>query len=123
MAKSPNSKYWKKKADTAWANDIKQVGDCEICGSRTRRLNAHHIILRGRLKFRYDSSNGVCICSYHHTFDPDCCPHGGLDAVKRFEEWLMRERPGQYQWFLENKDDKGRPEFTYEEMYYKLKGK
>ena len=116
----PNSKYWKKRADKAWADEIKKVGCCEICGSITRQLHSHHIINRTCLRHRHDLSNGVCICSMHHVFDAWICPHGGLDAVKRFEDWLRDKRPGVWDWFLENKDDKRPMEGTYQEKYEEL---
>jgi len=115
-----NGKY-KKEADLLWAEEIKKVGRCEMTGDSNCQLNAHHIISRTRLKFRYDLSNGVCLSAYSHSFDPVCCPHGGLDAVKRFEGWLKESRPGQYQWFMENKDDMGMSGKSYEQCYWELK--
>ena len=112
---------YKKEADNLWSEQIKKVGYCEVCGSRTRQLNAHHIINRTRGRFRHDLSNGVCLCVTCHTFGSDCCPHGGLDAVLRFNEWLKANRPGQYDWFMENKDDKRLPDISYEQAYYMLK--
>ena len=119
---NPNSTYWKRKADEAWANEIKKVGKCEICG-RTTGNNAHHIIARIRLRFRHDLSNGVCLCSYCHTFDPAISPHIDSFSAENFIRWLKGCRPGQYQWFEENKHDKRKPDWTYKDKYEELKGK
>ena len=118
--KNPNSTYWKKKADEAWASEIKKVGRCEKCGRNTS-LNAHHIIGRTRLKFRHDLSNGVCICSYCHNFDPNFSPHCDSYGGEKFLEWLRTERPGQFQWYEDHKDDKRQKEKTYQECYEELK--
>ncbi len=116
---NPNSKYWKDRADAAWAKEIRAVGRCEHCGNDTT-LNAHHIIGRTRLRFTHDLSNGICLCSYCHKFDSDFSPHGGLYAVEQFLGWFERERPGQFKWYEENKHDKRKPEWTYKDMWEEL---
>ena len=118
--KNPNSKYWKGKADEAWRDQIRAVGKCEICG-RATSLNAHHIINRTRLRFRHDISNGVCLCSWHHLRDPDCSPHADSCSNEGFLAWLCENRPGQFQWYEENKHDKRQPDWTYKERYEQLK--
>ena len=122
MAKK-NQTYWRKKADKEWARIIKQVGHCEICGS-TKRLTAHHLIAKGGTgagKFRHDISNGICLCSYHHTMGKDISAHGGMNAVEAFIEWLKANRNGQWQWYEENKKNKIFVQTDYEAEYYKLK--
>ncbi len=116
-----NSKYWKDKADDIRSIEIRAVGSCEYCG-RVGLLNAHHIISRTRLRFRFDLSNGIALCSRCHLFDSDISPHADSFGGERFLEWLKTERPGQYQWFQENKHDKRQPEKTYQESFYELKG-
>ncbi len=118
----PNSKYWKKKADDAWAAEIKAVGECEHCHHTDRQLNAHHIIACVRLRFRHDLSNGVCLCVRCHSFDTDISPHQDSYGGEKFLAWLERERPGQFQWYEENKDDKRQMEGTYKDKYELLKG-
>jgi len=34
---------------------------------KSENLNAHHIITRSNYGLRYDTSNGICLCSGHHT--------------------------------------------------------
>ena len=116
---NPNSIYWKGKADEAWSAEIRKVGRCEYCNS-TGQLNAHHIIARIRLKYRHDLSNGVCLCTRCHAFDPSISPHIDSFSGERFLEWLKTERPDQFQWFEEHKEDKGQPEKTYMECYEEL---
>ncbi len=118
---NPKSGYWKKKADNEWSKEIRKVGYCEICG-RGGRLNAHHIISRTRLRHRYDLSNGVCMCARCHQFDSDISPHADSFGGEKFLAWLKAERPGQFQWYQEAKNDKRLPDKTYQEMYEELKG-
>lgn len=112
----PNSKYWKGKADTEWSKQIRAVGKCEHC-SRATSLNAHHIINRTRLRYRHDLSNGVCLCSGCHLFDSEISPHIDSYSGEKFLAWLKSERPGQFQWYEEHKDDKRQPEMSYQEQY------
>lgn len=41
------------------------IGRCEACG-RTEGLQHAHIITRGALYMRYERSNALCLCAYHH---------------------------------------------------------
>ena len=116
----PNSKYWKGKADDAWRDEIRAVGECEHCHSTDRQLNAHHIIVRTRLRFRHDLSNGVCLCVRCHSFDPTISPHQDSFGGENFLAWLKKERPGQFNWFNENKDNKMPMEGTYQDKYEEL---
>ena len=116
---NPNSRYWKGKADEAWAEQVKAVGACEHCG-RTTSLNAHHIIARVRLRFRHDLSNGCCLCSRCHAFDPAISPHIDSFSAENFLRWLSEQRPGQFQWYEENKHDKRQMDGTYRDRYEEL---
>lgn len=132
---NPNSKYWRDKADEAYSDEIRKVGKCEICstvgtarkedGAMVVGLQSHHLILRGRLRYRYDLSNGVCLCIACHGAHPNFrnnkrCAHGSDDAKKAFMEWLETERPGVYGWYTEHRDDKRQPEKTYKQAYEDL---
>ena len=119
---NPNSKYWKGKADDEWSREIKAVGRCEYCGSTTNQLNSHHIISRTRLRFRHDLSNGVCLCSRCHAFDPAISPHADSYGAENFLDWLANERWGQWIWYEQNKHDKRQPEWTYRDKYEELTG-
>jgi len=117
----PNSKYWKKKADDAWAKEIRKVGRCEICGRVGSKLNAHHIISRTRLRFRHDLSNGICLCCYCHRFSPSFSPHVDTYSGEMFLNWLQINRPGIWAWYQEHKEDKRPPEKSYQQSYEELK--
>lgn len=97
---------WEKKADEQYSRVIRQVGKCEICGREGKRgkkqgwtnLDAHHIIFRTHKEYRHDLSNGLCLCVHCHQWSV-LSPH---QASRQFFEWLEKNRPGQYQWYLEN---------------------
>ena len=133
----PNSKYWRDRADEIWRDDIREVGECEICGIKGSPrqsdgklvvdLEAHHVIKKGppvwREKFRHDRTNGICICTKHHSkWQKDIGPHGSEDAQFEWWKWVKRERSGVFQWYEEHKDDKRKPELTYRQSYELLKG-
>ena len=121
---NPDSSYWKGKADDAWSEEIKKVGECEVCGrtSDQCQLSAHHIIGRTRLRYRHDLSNGLCLCQTHHTLGSyeDVCAHGDMRQAENFKAWFKDTCPGQFQWFEEHKDDKRQKEMTYKECYESL---
>ena len=132
---APNSVYWRKKADKAWADDVKEVGECEIChkegkirkedGKPFKGLHAHHLILRGNLRHRFDLSNGLCLCVACHGAHPHYrnnkrCAHGSDEAKKALMEWFEEERPGQFEWYEEHKEDKRQMEGTYRDKYEEL---
>lgn len=108
--------YYKKLADDLWRDVIKQVGECEISGKKDVQLEAHHLIDRRILKFRWDWSNGVCLSAWHHKFDTKISAHGSTAASAAFLEWLKKNRPGQYEWFMEHKDDREIMHYTIEDM-------
>ncbi len=114
---------YKEEANKLWSEEIRAVGRCEIQGCSNTDLNAHHILGKGAYPhLRFDLTNGVCLCSGHHTFDTSLCPHGTLPAIEGFIKWLKHSRPGVYQWYLENKDDRRMVDIDYEFEYNKLKG-
>ena len=117
---NPNSKYWKEKADEEWSKQIRAVGKCEIC-NRSNSLNAHHLINRTRLRFRHDLSNGICMCSRCHIWDSDISPHADSYSNEKFLAWLAENRPGQFQWYEEHKEDKRKQEQNYRTIYEQLK--
>jgi hypothetical protein len=113
---------YRKEADILWSLQIRSVGSCEVCGTTTAQLNAHHILEKSVwLNLRHDLSNGICLCVQHHTFSRDCCPHGNLPAIEAFMDWLKEFRPGVWEWYLEHKEDKRRHEVDYELAYNELK--
>jgi len=108
-------------ATKLWADDIKKVGHCEIPGCTRGNLNAHHLLEKSTwTHLRCDPSNGVCLCSYHHTHSNEIAAHGPLPATEAFIEWLKADRSGQYAWYQENKDDKSFHDIDFEKVYEEL---
>lgn len=85
MAKSISKKALRDKADKLWSQVIRSVGYCQACG-RSTALNAHHIYSKNNFSTRYDLDNGICLCSYCHTFNPVCSAHNDGEAV--FNNWI-----------------------------------
>lgn len=86
-----------------WSKVIRQVGRCEICGARFD-LQAHHLLEKSVFQhLRYDLSNGICLCGSHHQFDRELSAHNNSASIEAFRLWLQRNRPGQYQWWDDNR--------------------
>jgi hypothetical protein len=66
----------RKKLDRLWSMAVRAKTDnqCIICGE-TERTNAHHLIPRQVLKYRWNTSNGVPLCPKHHLFGIDISAH------------------------------------------------
>ena len=120
--------------DKWWRDEIRKVGECEYCGAKgTPRadgqffvgLQAHHLILKDvngwQSKFRHDISNGICLCSTHHSkYARDFSPHGVGDATRMFWDWVYYQRHGQFCWYMDNYDNK-RPRLeSYKYRYENL---
>lgn len=133
----PNSKYWKDKADSVWSDVVRMVGKCQICekpgdfrkdGLPVKGLHAHHMIGRGRLKYRYDPQNGICLCVSHHGSHPNfrnrkMAAHGSEDVHDEFIKALKVCCPDVWDYYEAHKDDKRELDPTYEECYNVLKQK
>ena len=117
--KNENSRTWKKKSDDLWSKVVKSGGRCEICNSGGK-LDAHHIITRTRLRYRHDLSNGICLCSRCHRFDPDISPHVDSFGAENFLAALKSMCPDKYKWYQDHKHDKRQKEETYKEAYARL---
>jgi len=112
---------FKDEATKLWAKEIRKTGSCEICGA-TVGLNAHHLLAKSVWpQYRCDLSNGICLCSSHHTFDNTISAHGCMVAVDRFIQWFKENRPGQYEWYAETKEDKRRVDVDWEWLYFEMK--
>lgn len=77
---------------TEWSLAIRERdGACQVCGKTPDqgRLNAHHIIPKNFLKYKYDLSNGMTLCVTCHQF-------GKFSAHKNplwFANWFREQRP------------------------------
>lgn len=132
----PNSLFWRKKADTLFSDQERaKVGHCQICpkhgtarksdGLEISGLELHHLIDRGRKKFRYDPNNKLILCKHCHGSHPmfrnhKRCAHGSMTAHEAFEKWLQEELPDTWKWYQANKQDKRLPDWTYRDKYEEL---
>jgi len=127
--KNPNSRTWRDKADRAW-KEAPGPNYCEVCQSigianLSHRINNHHLISRTNLRYRHVLMNRVRLCATHHSlgnYQTDICAHGDSKQSEGFVGWLRENKPEQYQWWMDHKDDKRQKEHTYKEAYEKIKG-
>lgn len=80
MPRKISKKTLIKKLDKAWSEAIKkQAGyKCEVCGKK-EGLNAHHYISRINRMLRWETYNGICVCTKHHLF--------GNESFHKNPEW------------------------------------
>jgi len=77
-----------KKADKLWSECIRKIWKCEYCW-KTEYLNAHHIFSRNNKSVRWELSNWICLCSWHHTFSSTFSPH---QTPVEFTRWIEAKR-------------------------------
>ena len=136
MIHHPNSKHFKTKADTLWSKLVRlNKRRCVICGKpgvttkeglMVNGLQAHHLIGRAVMKYRYDFMNGVCLCLCCHGAMPDrrskqACAHGTGIVQDRFCTELRVKEPEQYSWWQIAKDNRVPEPFTFQEACETLK--
>ena len=84
-------------ADRLWSKAV--IGDwghkCAVCWGQSK-LNAHHLIPRQHVAYRYDLLNGICLCSYHHQWCPDLSPHQNAAG---WVAWLDMHHPSRATWY------------------------
>jgi len=83
-------KHLFEQADELWSIAVKIGGRCEISG-KTYNLEAHHLIKRDNLQYRWDLRNGICLNSQFHLI--------AHTEDLTFLELLRINRPVQYGWF------------------------
>ncbi len=132
----PNSPLWRKKADTAFSDKERaKICYCQMCkkpgkvrksdGLEIKGLELHHLIDRGRMRFRYDENNKVILCKHCHGSHPmfrnhKRCAHGSMTASEAYQQWLQDELPETWKWYQDNKDDKRLPDWTSRDKYEEL---
>ena len=94
------SRYWRTKADRAWAVLVKQRahGKCEVCRTN-QNLQSHHLFDRSRKDMRHELRNGICLCAKHHKWNREISAHRGSVA---FYSWFVREHREWWAWLLSN---------------------
>lgn len=71
---------------------------CVICGEN-KYLNAHHIIPRENVEFRFNINNGITLCVKHHKYSREISAHKNSFI---FLLWLMNNKKEQFE-YLYNK--------------------
>ncbi len=85
----PDSKYWKKKADSLFSKLVRRIGKCEYC-ERTEYLNCCHLIPKENNPTRWILNNAVCLDAGHHKFWRDWSFHRNPVA---FFIWFIEKFP------------------------------
>lgn len=67
---------------------------CSIC-NRTDLLHAHHLLPRELKEFRFDVTNGITLCPYHHKYSIEISPHRNPLV---FFNWLKENRNFQFEY-------------------------
>jgi hypothetical protein len=113
---------FKKESMKLWSKEIVAVGMCEIPGcGKTEDLQAHHLLEKTVwTHLSRDLTNGICLCSHHHKWNLDICPHGVLPAVLAFFAFIVMKRAGVLYWYEEKKLDQKYQPFDYEAAYHEL---
>jgi len=92
-------------ADELWSTTVKvRFGwKCAI-SNKTESLESHHLIGRSNWTHRWTLMNGVCLNSYYHALGGHIAAHGATDVTNRFGEWMKKDHPEQWAWFVQNRD-------------------
>lgn len=93
--------HWRKYCDGLWKQIIKaRAGNaCELCGATDKQLQAHHLIEKAVLLYRYDLMNGVCLCASHHKVDKHKSAHKNPIW---FENEIWRKHTDRWIWWVEH---------------------
>ncbi len=86
-------------ADMLWSLAVRSDWDnkCAVCGAG--KVEAHHLIPRQHEATRYDLSNGIALCAFHHQFDAVCSPHQNGFG---WRQWLAEHFPKVAEWAEQN---------------------
>jgi hypothetical protein len=87
-------KHFYEIADELWSRAVRSRRLCEL-GGMPRNLQAHHLIGRTSLTFRWDLNNGMCLSEEFHSL-----AHND-QAV--FEEKVKYYQPERYDWWMRNR--------------------
>ena len=98
------STYWRNKANKKWGEYVHLPECCAMCGTRSRKLDAHHIITKTYPSTRCKVMNGILLCICCHKTSNYLSAHGHAVA---FSQWLEANRPEQFKWISEHKHTPG----------------
>jgi hypothetical protein len=101
IGKRASIKSLKRYCKEVWAEFVKERDGhkCVLC-QETKYLNSHHVITSKCSHTRYETDVGITLCAKHHKLGV-ISAHGTPWIVY---EWIEKNRPEQWKWFLENKD-------------------
>lgn len=121
---NPYSTHWLKIGTPLWAKIVKARagGKCEKSGRTPKKLDAHHLITKGRHPTALDINNGIALCSQEHTLNPGA-PHNIQDSW-RFAKWLQEHEPERWQYIQDHEHDTEKnmgSRTNLKEAYEKLK--
>lgn len=76
MNKRKVEKRERNKKDIEWKKKVKLIfnNKCALCG-KTEMLNAHHLLPKNELKYRWDIKNGIALCPNCHRFSFQISAH------------------------------------------------
>lgn len=94
-----------KKKDGVWKNLVKDRDsyECQVCHNKNvaaRGLQAHHILPRQFVDFRWDVKNGITLCSSCHKWSRFSAHQNAL----WFYLWLKSNKPIQFSYLMEKLD-------------------
>lgn len=100
LGKKASIKSLKRYCMEIWSEIIRfrDKNKCVLCGNY-KYVQAHHLISRKYAPTRYDINCGVSVCSGCHVFRMTSVHV----APWILYEWLEKNRPEQYKWFIENR--------------------
>lgn len=105
-----------KKLDELLSKFIRSANSCEVCG-RTGLLNCHHFIGRRVRPLRWALENLICCCSSCHTMGKTSFHTDPQFAIK----WMQENRPDDYNYCLEHKNDPPLKDWQKQELLEKYK--
>lgn len=97
-AEKRRAKAAPKKRLAEWSRNIRDIGECEVCGAKGN-LQAHHILPKERYpEFKFELMNGISLCPICHKF--------GKHSAHRNPLWfilfLKRHASDRYNWAKEH---------------------
>jgi len=117
LAKLPKMKL-RKLLDGLWLEIVKNGKNrCELCGKESKGLNAHHLLSRSILAYRWDLDNVAILCAGCHKFkrtSAHVSPWVLLDNL----EILLGKKRAEYFKMRKNKLDEPCPDLR--QVYKKL---
>lgn len=83
--KQSSDSWLNKQLDKLWSCAVRSRGCCEYCGKKPPEviLHAHHIYSRRHFSTRWDTNNGVCLCTGCHLYKAH-------KDIQEFADWVRK---------------------------------